>query len=49
MDLNEVKNELMELDWLLATEVKREIIEGVGHTGLGEVIQLIGIKANNKH
>lgn len=44
MDLNQVKNELTGLDWLQASEIKREIIEGAGHTGLGEVIQLIGAK-----
>lgn len=44
MDLNQVKNELTGLDWLLASEIKREIIEGTGHTGLSEVIQLIGAK-----
>ncbi|WP_029933931.1 class I SAM-dependent methyltransferase [Thiomicrospira pelophila] len=48
MDLNQVKSELTGLDWLLASEIKREIIEGAGHTGLGEAIQLIGIKPNTK-
>lgn len=47
MDLTTVKSELAGLNWLLAKEVKREIIEGSGHTGTGEVIQLIGIKPDN--
>lgn len=48
MDLTTVKDELTGLNWQLAEEVKREIIEGSGHTGLGEVIQLIGVKPDNQ-
>lgn len=47
MDLTEIKNELTGLDWKLAVETEREIIEGTGHTGLGHVIQLLGIKPNH--
>ncbi|MBE0493423.1 MAG: class I SAM-dependent methyltransferase [Thiomicrospira sp.] len=46
MDLNEVKLELLGLDWSHATETQREILEGTGHTGIGEVIQLIGLKTH---
>lgn len=44
MDLNEIQLELTGLDWQHAVETSREIFEGTGHTGTGEVIQLIGTK-----
>lgn len=43
-DLEEVKNELQGLDFEIAREVEREIIEGPNHTGNGFVVQILGRK-----
>jgi SAM-dependent methyltransferase len=40
----EVKSELSGLEFEIAREVEREIIEGPGHTGKGAVFQLLGRK-----
>jgi len=44
MTLDELKGELSGLDFEHALETSREIVEGFLHTGVGEVIQLIGRK-----
>lgn len=44
MDLNEMKNELFGLDFILAQETTREVYEGDLHKGLGSVVQIIGKK-----
>lgn len=43
-DLATIKQELDGLRWELAVEREREVVEGSFHTGLGQVIQLLGIK-----
>lgn len=43
-DLATLKQELDGLRWELAIEKEREVVEGSFHTGLGQVIQLLGIK-----
>lgn len=44
MDLKEVLAELNGLEFKVAREIEREIIEGDYHTGLGSVVQIIGVK-----
>jgi SAM-dependent methyltransferase len=44
LDLNEVRDELNGLDFKIAREIEREIIEGDFHTGMGSVVQIVGIK-----
>ena len=43
-DLVEVNSELEGLDFEIAHEIEREIIEGKGHTGHGFVVQILGRK-----
>jgi len=40
-DLETLEREIVGLDVILASETEREVIEGRGHTGLGEVVQLV--------
>ena len=42
MTLAELRQELKGLEFLVAREIEREIIEGPGHTGLGAVVQIVG-------
>lgn len=44
MELDELKKEFALLDLIHAQETDREIVEGRLHTGMGAVVQLIGIK-----
>lgn len=44
LDLNEVRQELYGLDFIIDREIEREINEGDFHTGLGSVIQIAGAK-----
>ena len=44
MDVEELKKELDGLEFLIAQEIKREIIEGKYHTGIGAVVQLVARK-----
>lgn len=44
LDLNEVKDELKGLDFLIAREIERDIFEGDFHTGLGSVVQIAAVK-----
>ena len=44
LDLDEVRAELNSLDFKIAREIEREIIEGEFHTGVGSVIQIAGVK-----
>jgi len=43
-DLEETKSELTGLDFEIAHEIEREIIEGPNHTGNGFVVQILGRK-----
>lgn len=43
-DLETLQQELSGLQWELAVETEREVLEGSFHTGLGQVIQLLGRK-----
>lgn len=43
-DLATIQQELSGLVWEIAFEKEREVMEGNFHTGLGQVIQLLGIK-----
>jgi SAM-dependent methyltransferase len=36
--------ELRGLEWIVAREIEREVLEGTRHTGLGYVVQLLGRK-----
>lgn len=42
MDLAEVRQEFPGLEWLVAQEIERPVVEGTGHTGIGAVVQLVG-------
>ncbi len=44
MSLDELKQELVGLEFVHAVQMEREVREGSGHTGLASVIQLLGIK-----
>lgn len=44
LDLKEVKDELNDLEFKIAREREREIIEGDYHTGMGSVIQIAAVK-----
>jgi SAM-dependent methyltransferase len=44
MEIEDLKTELHQLNFLLAREIKREINEGALHTGFGAVAQLIATK-----
>lgn len=44
VDLNEVRHELDGLDFKIAREIEREINEGDYHTGVGSVVQIVGVK-----
>jgi SAM-dependent methyltransferase len=43
-DLGAVKSELAGLDFEIARELEREIIEGKSHTGIGSVVQILARK-----
>ena len=45
MSLDSLKEEITDLLFEHAVELDREIIEGVGHSGVGSVVQLIATKA----
>lgn len=45
MDLDSLRTEIIGLRFDHAVELDREVIEGVGHTGVGSVVQLIATKA----
>lgn len=44
MTLKELENELEGLDFLIARELEREVVEGRLHTGKGAVVQLVARK-----
>ncbi|PKN12689.1 MAG: SAM-dependent methyltransferase [Deltaproteobacteria bacterium HGW-Deltaproteobacteria-4] len=44
MKLEELQQELVGLKFVHAVQVEREVREGLGHTGLAAVVQLLGIK-----
>lgn len=44
MDLDELKQELAGLVFRHAVTREREVHEGIGHTGLASVIQIVGVK-----
>jgi 2-polyprenyl-3-methyl-5-hydroxy-6-metoxy-1,4-benzoquinol methylase len=44
MTMNALKKELADLEFLLAREIERDVIEGLYHTGRGAVVQLIAQK-----
>jgi SAM-dependent methyltransferase len=46
VSLADLKRELAELDFLHAQEVEREVREGVHHTGLASVVQLVARRSN---
>lgn len=43
-DLTTIQQELYGLQWERAVEKEREVLEGSFHTGLGQVVQLVGVK-----
>lgn len=43
-DLTTIQQELSGLQWEIALVKEREVLEGNFHTGLGQVLQLLGIK-----
>ena len=44
MSLNELRNELEGLELVHARELERNVYEGRGHTGLGAVVQVVGVR-----
>jgi SAM-dependent methyltransferase len=44
MTLDDLKDELAGLDWIVAREITREIQEGAYHSGTSAVVQLVGVK-----
>lgn len=44
MTLDALREELAGLEFLHAEELERDVVEGVGHTGVGAVVQLIARK-----
>jgi hypothetical protein len=42
VSLETVKSKLTELNWKIAREVDREVVEGAYHTGLAAVVQILG-------
>lgn len=44
IDLQEIQQDMPSLNWIHAEQIERQVIEGVGHTGLGWVSQVIGQK-----
>lgn len=44
MSLDDVKRELAGLEFIHAVRLEREVREGIRHTGLASVIQIVGIK-----
>ena len=45
MTLKELEQELDGLEIILGQELERDVVEGLYHTGLGAVVQVIGRKA----
>jgi hypothetical protein len=46
MELRDLQEELRQLQITHGLELEREVYEGRLHTGLGAVVQLIGIKVS---
>lgn len=44
MNLKDLKEELAGLEFLIARELVRDVVEGGGHTGRGAVVQILGRK-----
>jgi SAM-dependent methyltransferase len=44
MSLSELRNELDGLELVHARELERNVYEGRGHTGLGAVVQVVGVR-----
>lgn len=44
MSLDDLKRELVGLEFVHAAKIEREVREGSGHTGLASVVQVLGIK-----
>lgn len=44
LSLDELRRELSGLSFVHAVQVEREVLEGLGHTGLASVVQLLGVK-----
>jgi SAM-dependent methyltransferase len=44
MSLSDLRNELEGLELVHACEVERNVYEGRGHTGLGAVVQVVGVR-----
>ena len=44
MQLNALKEELAPLAFVVAQEIERNVIEGIGHTGMASVVQVIARK-----
>ena len=42
MTLDGLRDELAGLEFLVAREIERDVIEGAGHTGRGAVVQILG-------
>ena len=44
MSLELLRDELAGLEFVHAVEVERDVVEGIGHTGVGAVVQVIARK-----
>ncbi|HLP03773.1 MAG TPA: class I SAM-dependent methyltransferase [Opitutaceae bacterium] len=49
MQLRELRNELAGLELLVARELERDVREGVGHSGLAAVVQILGRRPASAH
>jgi SAM-dependent methyltransferase len=45
MSLAGLREELVELEFLIARKIEREVVEGPGHTGRGAVVQILARRA----
>ena len=45
MSLTGLREELVGLEFLIAREIEREVVEGPGHTGRGAVVQILARRA----
>ena len=44
MTLDGLREELVDLEFQIARELERDVIEGTGHTGRGAVVQILARK-----
>jgi hypothetical protein len=45
MSIDRLREEVVGLEWVVAEEKEREVVEGLFHTGAASVVQFIGRRA----